>query len=123
MKLEKIVEILEGDIICNTFNGEIDISTACGADLMSDVLSYFESGLLLLTGLNMPQAVRAAEMADIKAIVFVRGKSIDKNTLELAKEKKIPLVATGLSMFEACGRLYQQGLKGLPNACMIKYDK
>lgn len=119
MKLLKIVEILEGELVCNPGNIDIVITSACGADLMSDVLAYFESGLMLLTGLNKPQVVRTAEMADIKAVVFVRGKQPDSATIALALEKEIPIIVTGLSMFEACGRLYKNGIKGLPMVCMI----
>ncbi|RMD59305.1 MAG: hypothetical protein D6828_01660 [Nitrospirae bacterium] len=119
MDIKRITEILEGEIICNPVQ-DINITSACGADLMSDVLAYFESGFMLLTGLNKPQAVRTAEMADIKAIVFVRGKRPDITTIELAREKGIPLVVTGLSMFESCGRLYTYGIKGLPPVCKLK---
>jgi hypothetical protein len=51
-------------------------------------------------------------MADIKAVCFIRGKKPGKETVELAKSKNIPLLLTDLPMFEACGRLYKQGLAG-----------
>ena len=84
----------------------------CGCDLMSDVLSFIKPNSLLLTGLTNPQVIRTAEMADIKAICFIRGKKPDKETVELAKSKNIPLLLTDLPMFEACGRLYKEGLAG-----------
>ncbi len=45
-----------------------------GADLMSDVLASIRPGAVLLTGLCNPQVVRTAQIADIKAIIFVREK-------------------------------------------------
>lgn len=83
---------------------------ACGADLMSDVLAFTHAGTLLLTGLTNPQVVRTAEMAGIKAIVFVRGKHPPRETLVLAEDKGIPLLATRYTLYEACGRLYSAGL-------------
>jgi len=85
---------------------------ACGADLMSDVLAFTHAGTLLLTGLTNPQVVRTAEMAGINAIVFVRGKVPPAETIALAKEKDIPLMATRYTMYETCGRLYEAGLPG-----------
>ncbi len=83
---------------------------ACGADLMSDVLAFTHDGTLLLTGLTNPQVVRTAEMAGIRAIVFVRGKLPPPETVTLAESKGIPLLATRYTLYEACGRLYMQGL-------------
>jgi len=75
-------------------------------------LSFIKPNSLLLTGLTNPQVIRTAEMADIKAICFIRGKKPDKETVELAKSKNIPLLLTDLPMFEACGKLYKEGLAG-----------
>ena len=83
---------------------------ACGADLMSDVLAFTHAGTLLMTGLTNPQVVRTAEMAGIVAIVFVRGKLPPPETIALAQDKDIPLLASKYTMYETCGRLYQIGL-------------
>lgn len=77
---------------------------------MSDVLAFTHAGTLLMTGLTNPQVVRTAEMAGIKAIVFVRGKYPPPETISLAEQKNIPLLASRYTMYETCGRLYQAGL-------------
>lgn len=79
---------------------------------MSDVLAFVKSDSLLLTGLTNPQVIRTVEMSDIKAVCFVRGKKPDKETVELAKSKNIPLLLTDFPLFEACGKLYKEGLAG-----------
>jgi hypothetical protein len=81
-----------------------------GADLMSDVLRYDVAQGLMITGLVNPQIVRTAEMADAAAILIVRGKIPPPETRDLAGRVGIPIMGTELSMFEACGRLYQAGL-------------
>lgn len=118
MKLAEIVTLLDGQVL---FDVDLNIEVSCGSasDLMSDVLAFTEAGSVLFTGLTNPQAVRTAEMADIKAIVFVRGKQPPPETVELAREKGIPLVTTALPMFEVCGRLYEAGLRSCDISCRI----
>ena len=80
--------------------------------MMSDVLAYVKDQSVLLTGLCNPQAVRTAEMMDIVCIVFVRGKVPDQAMIDLAKEREIVILSTRTRMFEACGILYANGLRG-----------
>jgi len=111
MKLVDLIKIINGTV----FNeGEVDIDCeirgGCGADLMSDVLAYIKPEAALMTGLCNPQVVRTACMADIRAIVLVRGKQPPRETIELAMQENVPLISSPYGMFEICGRLYQAGL-------------
>ncbi len=90
--------------------GEVDIQFGCASDLMSDVLAFSRAGAVLLTGLVNVQTVQTAYIAEISAIVFVRGKRPGKDVIALAGEKRIPLLGTPYSMYEACGLLYARGL-------------
>ncbi|MBT9141220.1 MAG: hypothetical protein DDT30_01809 [Dehalococcoidia bacterium] len=110
MKLGDIISIVEGTLITANADLDLDIPCACGADLMSDVLTHATSGSLLLTGLVNPQVVRTAEIAEIAAIVFVRGKRPSPEMIALAEEKGIPLIVARYTMFEMCGRLYERGM-------------
>jgi len=112
MLLDEISKVLEADLIGDVENFDKEITMVCGSDLMSDVLAFIKTDALLLTGLINRQVVRTAEMAEVIAICFVRGKRPQDETIKLANEKKIPLLATKLSMFESCGRLYKKGLLG-----------
>lgn len=112
MTLNEICKILQADFMGDVKDLDKEIKMACGSDLMSDVLSFIKADSLLLTGLANPQVVRTAEMAGIAGICFVRGKQPQPETVKLAEEKKIPLLATELSMHESCGRLYREGLPG-----------
>jgi len=118
MKLGEIISTVKGTLL---FDADLDVEIPCAgaADLMSDVLAYAEPDSVLLTGLCNPQVVRTAEMADIAAIIFVRGKQPPPETVALAKEKGIPLATTPYTMFEASGRLYQMGLAGCDISCRI----
>jgi len=112
MTLDDVKRILEAKVIVGGDRLREDVVMACGSDLMSDVLSFVKSEAILLTGLTNPQVVRTAEMADIAAICFVRGKKPPPETTKLAKSKNIPLLTTPLPMFESCGRLWREGLVG-----------
>jgi len=89
---------------------EREILCACGSDLMSDVLAYVKEQAVLLTGLTNPHVIRTAEMLDVWAIVFVRGKMPAKEILDMASERNIAVMTTNYTLYEACGRLYKTGL-------------
>ncbi len=111
MIFEKVIEILEAEIV-NPDGDDTEIQSVCSTDLMSDLLHYSSTPRsLLITGLANTQVVRTAEIADIRAVVFVLGKRPDRETIEMAKQKGIALIVTRLSRFTACGRLYAAGLK------------
>ncbi|HHU92188.1 MAG TPA: hypothetical protein GXZ20_03485 [Halanaerobiaceae bacterium] len=110
MKLADIIPLLQLEPLVVIDDLDFEVETACGCDLMSDVLAFSQEKTLLLTGLTNPQVVRTAEMTDIKFIIFVRGKRPQEETIELAREKGINLYLSPKPMFECCGLLYQGGL-------------
>jgi predicted transcriptional regulator len=112
MTVNDVKEILGAEILCGEQYLEREVHTACGADMMSDVLAFVRDQSVLLTGLCNPQVIRTAEMMDIICIVFVRGKKPDEAMISLAAESGIVLLSTEHRMFSACGMLYEKGLHG-----------
>jgi predicted transcriptional regulator len=111
MTVSEICKIIDAKILCLADKADsTDIKSACGSDMMSDVLAYVKDQGLLLTGLVNPQVVRTAEMMDISCIAFVRGKIPDKSVVDLAVEKGIIILSTQERMYPACGKLYKAGL-------------
>jgi predicted transcriptional regulator len=113
MKLSRIRDLLDCEVLSGANGLDIEIEQCLGADMMSDVLAFAEPGSLLVTGLTNSQSVRTAEIADATAIVYLRGKRPEPRVLELADELSIPILATKLGMFDVCGRLYAEGIKGI----------
>ena len=111
MKVQNIVNILKAEILAEGDLQE-EVKTACGSDMMSDVLAFVKDQSVLLTGLVNPQVVRTAEMMDMHCIIFVRGKRPDDAMIRLASENNIVLIRTEERMFSACGKLYAAGLDG-----------
>lgn len=112
MKISTMQDLLDAKILCCEENIGRHVYSACGCDLMSDVLAYVKDQAVLLTGLVNPQVVRTAEMMDMICIVFVRSKMPTDEILELAKDAGIVVLSTDKRMYEACGLLYSNGLVG-----------
>lgn len=112
MTVRDVKEILGAKAAGNEEFLDREVHTACGSDMMSDVLAFVKDQSVLLTGLCNPQTIRTAEMMDIVCIVFVRGKKPDETLIEMANEREIAILTTGHRMFSACGLLYENGLRG-----------
>ena len=113
MDVKDLIQLINGVLINDTADLTREVKGGCGADLMSDVLASIQPDAVLLTGLCNPQVVRTAQMADVSAIVLVRGKVPPQETIQLATQERIPLITSPFGMFELCGRLYQAGLSSL----------
>jgi hypothetical protein len=118
MRLRDLTRVVGAEFLVGEDKRDLEIHKAFAADLMSDVLAFATEGSLLLTGLTNAQVIRTAEMVDIAAILFVRGKRPQQEALALAKASGIPLLTTPCILYESCGRLYQYGVIG----SMVKVD-
>ena len=112
MKLSDVKEILDADVIVGTEKLDMEVKTAFGADLMSDVLAFAKAGSLLLTGLTNAQVIQTAATRHIAAIILVRGKQPSSEAIHMAKELQTPILATKYILFETAGILYTKGIVG-----------
>lgn len=112
MRISTVKELLKAEVVCGEESLDKDVASACGSDMMSDVLAYVKNQAVLLTGLVNSQVVRTAEMMDMICIVFVRSKQPTPEMIALAKDSGIVVLTTPFRMYEACGRLYANGLMG-----------
>ena len=112
MTLREVQTILDAQLLTGEDLLDRTVNTACGSDLMSDVLAYVKDQALLLTGLVNQQVIRTAEMMDMVCVIFVRDKEPGQEILDLAREKRIAVMSSPHRMFTSCGLLYQAGLNG-----------
>jgi predicted transcriptional regulator len=117
MLIREIQQVLDAQLLTGEELLDTAVHTACGSDMMSDVLAFVKDQAVLITGLLNQQAIRTAAMMDMVCVVFVRGKVPDEAILEAARENGIAVLTTAHRMFTACGLLYQAGLDG---GCTIK---
>jgi predicted transcriptional regulator len=111
MKVSEIIATLDGVLLTGGPLLDVDIKSAFGADLMSDVMAFSKENVMLLTGLINPQSIRTADLMDIRVIVFVRGKNPSKEMVEEAERNGMAVITTKHSMFLSCGRLYEAGIR------------
>ncbi len=111
MKLDEVAAVLSCEVL-SPVKDAVDVKVVVASDGMSEILAFHRPHALMLTGLTNIQSVRTAVVADVHAIVYVRGKRPSDVVLALAHEKRIPVLVTSLGMFESCGILYAAGLKG-----------
>ena len=112
MKIQDIMLALDAELLTPGVDIDREVHTACGSDMMSDVLAFVKDQAVLITGLLNQQAIRTAAMMDMVCVVFVRGKQPGDDIVEVAKENGIAVMTTTHRMFTACGMLYEAGLNG-----------
>jgi predicted transcriptional regulator len=112
MTLQKIKGIIQCDLLTDDSDLSCEVEKVVASDGMSEILAFHTPGALMITGLTNIQSVRTADVADVRAIIYIRGKRPNDKTLAFAKQKKIPVLATELGMFDVCGILRENGLKG-----------
>ncbi len=112
MTLAEIRDILECQVLAGTDDLLREVETVVASDGMSEILAFASPGALMVTGLTNVQSVRTADIANACAIVYVRGKRPAEKAINLARQSKIPVLATALGMFDVCGILRERGLRG-----------
>ena len=113
MTIAEIAGLLNATWLCCEEEGDRQVHSAFASDMMSDVLAFVTEDTLLLTGLINSQSVRTAEMLDLPALVFVRGKNPHQDAVERARMIGMPALTTKMTMYEACGRLYGAGVQAI----------
>ena len=120
MTIREVAEILEAKVLIHGERMDEPVDTACGSDLMSDVLAFVKDKTVLITGLINPHVVRTSEMLDITCIEFARGKLPSEEILEMAEEIGITVLSTEMTTYTACGELYVHGLPGTKRRTGLK---
>ena len=110
MKISEIRDLLDAKVLCCEERMDREVYSACGCDLMSDVLAFVKDQAVLMTGLVNPQVIRTAVMMDMVCIVFVRSKTPSEEMLSLARDNGIVIMRSEKRLYEACGIMYSNGL-------------
>lgn len=123
MKISEILEITKGKLLTPSINLDTEVNGAFTGDLMSDVLASIQPESALITGLSNPQVVRTALIADIKLIIFGRGKMPAEETIELAIQERVPIIFSRYGLYELSGRLMQAGLPSFEKEMSHSFDE
>lgn len=112
MTIRDLAELLHAEVACGADKLDQEVHTACGSDLMSDVLAFVKDKTVLITGMTNVHVMRTAEMLDIHCVVFARGKVPPKEVLDEAEELNIVVLTTAYTTFTTCGLMYEAGIRG-----------
>ncbi|HOG57928.1 MAG TPA: DRTGG domain-containing protein [Anaerolineaceae bacterium] len=123
MKISQILEISEGTMLTPNADLDTDILGGFAGDLMSDVLASIQPESVLITGLSNPQVIRTALIADVRVVIFARGKQPAPETIKLAVEERLPVITSELGLYEISGRLLQNGLPSFEKRMLHAFDR
>jgi len=115
MKFAEVMELLNGEMLEGVDVSDMVIDRAYAADLLSDVLALTDERTTLITGTISPQVIRVADILNVIAIIFVRGKRPPQSVVTYAQRVGIPVMCTKKTMFESCGLLYANGVRPCKN--------
>jgi predicted transcriptional regulator len=113
MKISELKDILKAELLVGEDKLTQVITGGGAADLMDDVLAAAAKGCALLTGVTTTHVIQTARIAQVGAVVIVRGKKPSEEVIQMASAYGIPLLLTDYSLFVTCGRLYMNGIRGL----------
>jgi predicted transcriptional regulator len=113
MTLHEIRDLLQCEVLTGGDSLQADVTQVVASDGMSEILAFAKSKELMITGLTNIQSIRTADIAGVSAVIYCRGKLPEKKVIEFARQKRIPVLATKMVMFDICGILYNKGLTGV----------
>ena len=107
------VKELQSKLNLNPLNevSDIEIDGAFISDMLSDVMAGAKAGNVWVTVQTHKNTIAAANLVDVPAIIVVRGKKVQEDTLQMADRVGVTLFTTGLDSFQVAVSLYEAGLK------------
>jgi len=104
--LSEVVEILDAGLKGDPVDPERQVAGAYCSDLLSDVMANAKEGDIWFTIQTHPNVVAVAGLLNLSAVVITGGKEPDPETMDKAKQEKLPLLVTKAGSFEAAGKIY-----------------
>ena len=108
-KLSSVIAAVKAEPLTN--RAEADITGCYISDLLSDVLSHANPGMLWITIHTHHNVISCALTKDIGAVLFVCGRKPDPGVVAEADAEGIVLLTTKLEAYEAAGKLWEAGLR------------
>ncbi|NCO69177.1 MAG: serine kinase [Acidobacteria bacterium] len=109
MKLQEITDKLELEALTPLFDK--DVTGVYISDMVSDVIANAKAGDLLVTVQVHSNALAAANLVDVAAILVAQGKQPAEDVLKMATRAEIPVLVTTLNRWQVATRLYEAGLR------------
>ncbi len=81
------------------------------SDMVSDLITLTKANLLLITLQTNKSLIAAANLVDVAAVVFVKGKKPAPDLIELANKVGIGLFTTSVDAWTLASKLTKLGIK------------
>lgn len=107
MKVNDLVNKLNLKVFCGDSALDMEIADGYTSDLLSDVMGHIEEGMIWITMQTHPNIIAVAALKEVAGILIVNGVSPAEETLQKANAEGVALLGTGMSAFEATGKIYQ----------------
>jgi predicted transcriptional regulator len=109
MKLHEVADKLELEKLTPVF--EKDVTGVYISDMVSDVIANAKAGNLLVTVQVHANALAAANLVDVCAIIVAQGKKPADDVVRMAVKAEISIFSTELSRWQVATKLYEAGLR------------
>lgn len=107
MKLNELVSQLGLEVLNPGAEPGREVTGGYTSDLLSDVMGNIEEGMVWITLQVHRNTVAVASLKEVAAVLLISGAVPDEDTLEQARSEGVTVLSTGMSAFEASGRIYQ----------------
>ena len=109
MKLTELVE--KTGLTSITEYEDKEVEGVYVSDMVSDIITGAKANSLLVTLQTHKSLIAAANLVDVAAIVFVRGKRPANDVVELAKKAGIGLLFADVDTWSFAKKLYECGVR------------
>jgi len=107
MKLKEIIEKLQLKVLTGQDKLDVEATGGYTSDLLSDVIANSKEGNLWITLQTHQNIIAVAKLKDLAGIIIVNNREPDEETLQKAKEEKVPILCSKEMAFEVSGKLYE----------------
>jgi predicted transcriptional regulator len=111
MKVFEIVKILNLNVNAGHNLLDREITGGYVSDMLSDVLANSKEGNIWVTLQTHLNIIAVASMKGLSGIIIINGRRPDDETLQKAREEKIPILGTEMTAFQTVGKLNELGIK------------
>ncbi len=108
MKLSELV--VSGGLQALNEWGDAAITGVYISDMVSDIMSGAKPGNVLLTLQTHKSVVAAANLVDLPAIVFVRGRRPDEELVQLATKAGMAIFCSPLDSWTLASKMFAAGV-------------
>ncbi len=110
MKLAELKELLNGEIVTDSFEIE-SINGVFVGDLLSVVMGKAQESCVWVTIQSHINIIAVASLVDMSVIIVCESYKVDEDAIKKANEEEIPIITTSLSEFEVCEKLIEAGIR------------